>query len=51
MKLLTVTLNKNSASPADLQHLKDFKPMIDSIPSSALLQIVPVSLLIIIFVH
>ncbi|KAK3920925.1 Ribonucleoside-diphosphate reductase nrdEB subunit alpha [Frankliniella fusca] len=40
-KLLTVTLSKNTTSPEEREHIKNFKTSIESIPSSALFQVVP----------
>lgn len=43
-KLINIVLNKNTTSQVHLDHVKHYKSIIESIPSSALVQIAPVSL-------
>lgn len=40
--LLRPVLNKNTATPDELAHVRKYKEFIEAVPSSALLQIVPV---------
>lgn len=42
-KLLNFVMNKNTVSQAHADHIKNYKSTLDGVPSSALVQIVPVS--------